>query len=572
VLLTRSTACLARKMALVALVALGLPRGAAAQGGDPEICDAPGDEPNVILGDVYEIRRWGTISGITAFSIGTKSCNLGTCWLDWIAGDDSNLHPTIGQNLFRVSDGRIEHLGQSWLKHGFNAVNEDGLCEFGCTLPQGEHLGVNCSDPYTAINNGSQGRLGPKFEVSATTGSHPHPVTDQSLTGSVIYKRLQVRDVDFDPALNPGARWFFEGQYLAADDAAAGNKNDNASYRETFPGHDNNCGCMSLEFRLGIETQRMRPGILAWSDNDPDVEIDIVDDPAGGRFYVGAKATDLGGGTWHYEYAIQNVDSDRAAGSVEVPVPGASTITNIGFHDVAYHSGEPFSGISWNFTDGSSGSVRWACPDFASNQNANALRWGTLYNYRFDCDRPPGRNLVGIGLFKPAAGEADQLVVETIAPESCNLDGACDAGETCFSCADCTDDGPDFDGDGSGYCADCAEGDRSNWSIPGEVWDVHAVRGSAGELILMWREPVEPGSSAPLYETLRSTVASDFGAPTAVCLFARDRTLRTITDNGAPGFRQPLYYLVRARSACADGLGDTGTDSMGRSRVEAPCQ
>lgn len=26
---------------------------------------------------------------------------------------------------------------------------------------------------------------------------------------------------------------------------------------------------------------------------------------------------------------------------------------------------------------------------FAQNQNANAIRWGTLYNFRFDADQPP---------------------------------------------------------------------------------------------------------------------------------------------------------------------------------------
>jgi hypothetical protein len=561
---------LARASMLAALMALGPPHLAVAQGPyDPNACDAPGDSPNVIVGDLQEIKRHGTIGGITAFSLGTFSCNIGTCWLDWIDGNDENHHPTIGQNLFRVMNGRIEQLGQSWLKHGFYATSEE-LCETGCLTTDGDHLGVNCSDPYSATLNGSQNRLGPKFEVNATTGYHPHPVTDEAVTGDVIFKRLQVHNVDFDPALNPGARWFVEGQYVAEDDAAAGNKNDNESYREVEP-YINNFGTLDLRFVAGADTQRMRPGILAWSDNDPGVEISIVDDPAGGRFYVGAKATQLGLGTWHYEYAIQNVDSDRSAGSVSVPVPAASTITGIGFHDVAYHSGEPFSGISWSSTDGSAGSVTWTTATFATNANANALRWGTLYNYRFDCDRPPGRNLLGIGLFKPAAGEADRLVVATIAPESCNGDGTCDAGETCFSCADCTDEGPDFDGDGSGYCADCAENDSLSWATPDEVLDVHATRAPGGEVILDWREPAEPGSSRPTYETLRTTVPSDFvGA--ASCLFSRDRSLRTVTDNGAPSFRQALYYLVRAKSGCAAGMGTTGTDSFGQSRLEAICQ
>ena len=37
---------------------------------------------------------------------------------------------------------------------------------------------------------------------------------------------------------------------------------------------------------------------------------------------------------------------------------------------------------------------------FAQNQNANALRWGTLYNFRFDSNRPPQAANATIGFFK----------------------------------------------------------------------------------------------------------------------------------------------------------------------------
>ena len=33
--------------------------------------------------------------------------------------------------------------------------------------------------------------------------------------------------------------------------------------------------------------------------------------------------------------------------------------------------------------------MTWSTETFATNQNANAIRWGTLYNFRFDADRPP---------------------------------------------------------------------------------------------------------------------------------------------------------------------------------------
>src|SRR5262249_38797591 len=45
-------------------------------------------------------------------------------------------------------------------------------------------------------------------------------------------------------------------------------------------------------------------------------------------------------------------------------------------------------------------SITWSTETFAQNQNANAIRWGTLYNFRFDCDQPPQAANATIGFFK----------------------------------------------------------------------------------------------------------------------------------------------------------------------------
>jgi hypothetical protein len=543
------------------------PTSLLAQAPDPNACDAPGDSPNVIVGDLYELQRWGKVGDITAFSVGTFSCNIGSCWLDWITGNGDNRHPTIGQNLVRLKDGRLEHVGQSWLKHGFYALSER-LCSPDCLDTDGEHLGVNCSDPYSSDLNGEQTRLGPKFEVNATTGVHPHPVSMQNRTGDEIFKRLQVHDRDLDPALNPGARYFLEGQYVAADDAAAGNQHDNASYREVSV-VDGGGGFFDLAF--AADTQRMRPAILAWSDNDPGVVLASVDDSDGGRFWLAAKATDLGGGTWHYEYAVQNLDSDRSAGSYAVPVPTGIVTSNVSFHDVDYHSGEPFDGTDWSKSDGTDDSITWSTLPYATDPNANALRWGTIYNFRFDADAPPVDTLVTIGLFKPGApGSQRSLVVPLIGPNGCNGNGTCDAGETCVACPnECGGGAPDNDGDGLGYCSDCNDNDVANWGPSGEVLMLLATRGPAGEVLMIWREPFDPGTRDPRYEVLRSTTPSDFTSPT--CLRGPDPHSRSLVDAGAPAGGRFLSYLARGRSHCAMGVGTTGTDSFGRERLAADC-
>ena len=59
-------------------------------------CALLGEAPDVIVGDIHQERRHGQIDGITAFSIGTVSCNIGTCGLIWI--EESTEHPVIAQN------------------------------------------------------------------------------------------------------------------------------------------------------------------------------------------------------------------------------------------------------------------------------------------------------------------------------------------------------------------------------------------------------------------------------------------------------------------------------------------
>jgi hypothetical protein len=154
---------------------------------------AVGEAPDVIVGDLSGIGQYGTVAGtgIHAYSVGTSSCNIGTCWLNWYQNIPE--HPVIGQNMYRLKNGRYEQIGQSWLKHGFTALNEN-ICSASCPSGAGgSHLGVNCSDPYVASLNGQQNRLGPKSAVNPATGVYPYPDARIPVTGDAIFKRLQAR-------------------------------------------------------------------------------------------------------------------------------------------------------------------------------------------------------------------------------------------------------------------------------------------------------------------------------------------------------------------------------------------
>jgi len=361
--------------------------------------------PDVIVGDLTGPASYGSQSGIAAFAIGTTSCNVGTAPLLWIA--NTNQHPVIAQNVYRWHNGRMEQIGMSWLKHGFTALQQS-LCG-GCNPnPNGSALGVGCSDPYSAGLNGNQGPLGPRSEVNASTGFFPYPPNLQPPVGSsIIARRVQVKESD----ILSGARYFAEGQYVSPDDAQAGNKNNNASYREaTISG---NPGNYTMQWAGG--TVRQKGAIHAWKAIEPQVQIVDVDIPGDGRVTIALKATNVGGGFHRYDYAVHNLSSHRSVRGISIALPSGTSVQSPGFHDVDYHSGEPYSLTDWQFSSASNG-VSWATQTFSQNQNANALRWGTMYNFWFESDQQPGD--ITLELFRPGTPATVTVPAPTIPAEA----------------------------------------------------------------------------------------------------------------------------------------------------------
>ncbi|MGE3108595.1 MAG: hypothetical protein AB7G11_08435 [Phycisphaerales bacterium] len=408
--------------------------------------------PDVIVGDLVGTQNFGLVGSVRAYSIGTTSCNIGDQELIW--NPNTPQHPVISQNLYRLANGRFEQLGQAWLKHGFCAL-QGTVCSSGCQpSPLGcGALGVLCSDPYSSSLNGDQSGLGPKFEVNATTGAFPVPFTGDGTTGNAIFKRLQALDVEVDPAQNAGALYFVSSMYVQPQDAAANNDNNNESYRQcTFNA--------SRNLTLIGSTQRERPGIQAWKDQDSSVTLTSVDVAGDGRFIIASKATALGGGMWHFEYAVQNLNSHRSARAFSIPIPAGTTVTNIGFRDVPYHSGEPNSaGTDWTSAV-SGGAITWSTVAYSAgvDTSANALRWDTIYNFRFDANMAPGSGAGTITLFRPgtpttAIGAA---VVPGGGPPPAPVNDLCanavslSNGVTAFDTSSATDDPQTQTGCGSG--------------------------------------------------------------------------------------------------------------------------
>ena len=358
--------------------------------------------PDVIVGSIPAAGTYASVAGVRAYSIATTSCNIGDEELEWFA--DTNRHPVIAQNLYRLSDGRFEHIGMSWVKHGFGAI-QGNLC--GSCIPAGDfqHLGVGCSDPYTVGLNGNQPGMGPRSEINASTGYFPFPFSSMGFGGDPVFKRLQVLEADLAV---PDARFFFEGHYVTPDDAAAGNGANNASWREVR--------FVTLNFSpvLMGSTSREEPAMFAWAQADAGVLLDFVDVAGDGRFWIASRAYDNGDGTYDYEYAVHNLNSHRSADGFSVPI-GAASASGFGFHDVPYHSGEPYDGTDWPGA-ATTGSATWSTDSFSANPDANALRWGTMYNFRFTSDGPPVQGEATISLFRP--GAPGQVTVLAWVPEA----------------------------------------------------------------------------------------------------------------------------------------------------------
>ncbi len=380
-----------------------------------------GAMPDVWVCYLPSTAYWGQADGIHAFSIATTSANAGNVNLNWV--DTNNQHPVIAQNMYRLKEGVLEQVGMSWLKHGFCAVQQNIGCG-ACVVSGGclSFLKPGCSDPYDAALNATTFRLGPRSEVNPTTGvfPFPHAVGDPGVP-AVIRSRLQVRDEYVNPAQNEGARWFVEGQYVHPQDAQANVDNNNASHREF------NIGGFSFTPNSSVSpigtTIGMKAMIEGWADIDPTVQVEHIEvsGEGGGRLIVASRASDNGDGTWHYEYAVYNMNADRAAGSFSVPVGDGANLSNVGFHDAEYHSGELYDGADWAATEGDS-AVTWSTTSFDIDPMANALRWSTMYNFRFDANAAPVTTNATIGLFKTGSPVGVTAAVQAPGEAPCAAD------------------------------------------------------------------------------------------------------------------------------------------------------
>ena len=385
------------------------------QGASPGAGFVPG--PDITVGDLPDMVQVGSEGSQVGLGIATTSCNNGDQPVNFHALPETD-HPFFPQNFYRMSGGadnteRFEQIGQAWIKHAFGADELDD-CNFGCDTSNCvtfQQLCPGCADPYLADENGWYQLLGSRAWVNPFTGfflSNPDPTNHTGHNDIGASHRVRVNVSDLDTTQNQGATYFAEAQYLTPQEyqwcqANPGQCNmyNNASYRQFLVS-----GTTSFTFSPVGVTGRMQPAITAWtgavvSQQEPDPGND-------GIWFMGCKVTNPTPGVYHYEYALYNQNMDRSIQSFSVPLSAGVSLSNIGFHAPPQEpgwandnipGGNGYSSAPWTVTQ-VAGSITWSSETFAQNQAANAIRFGTLYNFRFDADQPPQTASATVGFFK----------------------------------------------------------------------------------------------------------------------------------------------------------------------------
>lgn len=314
-------------------------------------------------------------------------------------------HPYLIWNMYRFNpDGSIDQIGRSGVKHAFLTTNQ------GCAAGHGTDphiLGRQCSDTYGTGNNDSNNDLGPRSEIIPATnqwgrcGSIYDTNCDgsQDASGNGNYsQRLIVVEAQMDPAVQAGATYLFESWYLAREDINIFNSMATRGMSPARSGTSWTTGT-GAAYKLGAAIDR-------W------LELPVVGSVVAsqkissgeGNAKAAVRVTDLGGGSWRYDYVVMNFDFARAL--TEGSEPNLRVVHNLGFDrfsvpvtagvtisNVAFSDGDTDAGNDWTSTN-AGGSLTWTAPANPSpppNVPAvlNALNWGTMFRFSFVANGGP---------------------------------------------------------------------------------------------------------------------------------------------------------------------------------------
>ena len=341
--------------------------------------------------------------GRIAVAPGATVRNLGPGDVQWFRAiapaSPVGPHPFLALHFYRLSGGVLEQIGRADVKHTFFATNT------ACACPGGQILYAGCEDLYGISTNLDRTNLAPRDEIDAlavtwtSLGSHFDglPVDDfRHHGGNAAHDNFEHRLVVMESDLQtPGARYFYDGWYMAPNDT---NLENSIGYREvdpafagstwSFPAIDTGTANGSI-LDVFVDPQNMQPG-----------EATELLDTGAGRVHLAVVTTDLGGGVFHYEYALMNFDFESQIRSFSLPVAAGQAVSDAGFSDA---DGDPLN--DWTPSVANL-RVTWTAPA------GHALDWGTLFNFRMDVDAAPVESTAALTPLQPGSPEGVRTLPE----------------------------------------------------------------------------------------------------------------------------------------------------------------
>ena len=398
---------------------VAVPEGyVAAEGGPPGCSDWSGDQDVqlIAMSSVQQVARSG---GRVVIAPSATLKNVGTANVPWFSkfsgtfppyGNDQ--HPFLVWNLYRMEDGRFEQLGRSWVKHAFLTINSN--CAPGaCT--DGHILGIGCEDVYGVGTNSSNSSLGPRPEITASTGiwahcDEPEPNTPsyfdqdgncvQDFYGTGQFDQGLV--VDESELAVAGAIYTFSSWYVIRDDVDIFNT---MGWRRIVPSFSGSGWLFSMPAALVNGSP-----LDAWVDPAAagpaarNVSLSTAD----GHLQLGVTAQPAAAGLTRFEYALMNHDFDRRVSSFSVPLPPGAAVSATGFHDF---DGDPAT--DWVAVVGTD-AVTWTAPTADV-----ALDWGLTASFTLVVDGEPGEVTATLGVLEP--GPVMSLDAATLGPGGSGL-------------------------------------------------------------------------------------------------------------------------------------------------------
>lgn len=379
---------------------LNVPAGAVTETRGGTCADRPkwpteGFIADVGLTNMSQISDVGTIGGGTIELIAPSSSLRNLVGLDgadvpwqqkfqgFFPPYNTDQHPYLIWNLYRVTDGVINQIGRSGVKHAFLTVNSN------CTLNCGNNqvLWPGCGDVYGVGNNDSDRDLGPRFEINpltgvfVSTGSFFDPNGDgaqENFSSDPGENRMQVLREDLQ---TPDSEYYFESWYVIRDDSNIFNSMGYRPITPTNPGGGNAWTYTRGAFEVGPVIDQWVPPSTDPATGSQNVSFDDSRDI--GHLKLAVRTEDLGDGQFQYTYMLANFDVAAGISELNLNVP-AGRANGIDFYDVDQNAANDWS------VNGSDLVFQAAIGD--------EMPWGNAYTFTFVGGPPiPGRVTVRTG-------------------------------------------------------------------------------------------------------------------------------------------------------------------------------